>query len=289
MDELKDMDFSLSVIIPNYNNEKYIGTCLDSILEQSHVPDEIIVVDDCSIDHSRDIISEYARNNKIIRPLFLSSNGGVSNARNKGLEIAESTYVTFIDADDFYFNKEKLKNEMTLIKHHKSKGKDIVAYSITAIVNTEGNLAPNRINRKWSKKQFVKGKSFVTLISMSKQMRVPRDYCIRKDILNKVGAYSFYKNFYEDLDLLMRIAESGLEFYCTYKFGTAYRRSEGGLSLGKKGEHKKTIEEIQKSYYKKLNFWEKVECCGKSFAYKTKTILISKIMIPVRDFVRRAR
>ena len=61
-----------------------------------------------------------------------------------------------------------------------------------------------------------------TLISLSKQKRVPRDYCIRKETVLKVGAYNYPRNFYEDLDLLMRLARIGVFFQPTYETGTAF-------------------------------------------------------------------
>ncbi len=92
---------------------------------------------------------------------------------------------------------------------------------------------------------------------MPKSFCRTRDYCIKKDLLKKVGAYSFYKDFYEDLDLLMRIAESGTEYYCTYYYGTAYRQTENGLSKRPRSEHESTINEIVKNYYTKLFFKDK--------------------------------
>ncbi len=98
---------SLTVIIPNYNNEKYIGKCIKSVLSQSLLPDEIIIVDDCSTDSSKQIIKEFAENNARIKPFFLEENGGVSHARNYGIKRSEGEYITFLDADDYYCNKKK--------------------------------------------------------------------------------------------------------------------------------------------------------------------------------------
>lgn len=287
MSDSKQKEYSLAVIIPNYNNEKYLRKCIDSVLEQTLLPNEIIVVDDCSTDNSRKIIIEYEQKYSIIKPLFLDKNCGVSNARNKGLEYASTRFVTFVDSDDFYYNKEKLKNEMTLIKSYESNGKDIVAYSVVARVDKEGKLFPGRHNRKWRKVQFVKGKSLVTLVSMTKQARVPRDYCIKKDVLQSVGAYSFYKNFYEDLDLLMRIAETGIEYFCTYEYGTAYRQTESGLSKKKESEHISTIKEIKSNYYQRLSATEKLECCMRVLIHKIYSVVKIKILVSFRDFVKK--
>ena len=100
------MNYSLAVIIPNYNKEKYLNKCIESVLNQSLQPDEIIVVDDVSTDNSRTILKELQDKHAIVRAIFLEQNGGVSNARNVGLMNAETEYVTFLDSDDYYFNKK---------------------------------------------------------------------------------------------------------------------------------------------------------------------------------------
>ena len=91
-----------------------------------------------------------------------------------------------------------------------------------------------------------------TLISLSKQKRVPRDYCIRKETVLKVGAYNYPRNFYEDLDLLMRLARIGVFFQPTYETGTAYRQLHNGLSGKKATDHSKEIRIICDHYMKDL-------------------------------------
>lgn len=92
----------LSFIVPIYNAEKYIKECLDSLLEQdlSNKEYEIICVNDGSTDQSLKILADYENSNNSIR-IINKENGGVSSARNKGLEVAAGEYVWFIDADDF--------------------------------------------------------------------------------------------------------------------------------------------------------------------------------------------
>lgn len=91
----------ISVIIPVYNVEKYIGNCISSILNQN-VNDflEIILIDDGSSDDSLSVIKEFERNYKNIK-VIAQSNKGVSAARNVGMKNAEGKYVYFVDSDDF--------------------------------------------------------------------------------------------------------------------------------------------------------------------------------------------
>lgn len=90
----------VSVIIPAYNIEDYIGRCLDSIISQTYKNLEIIVVDDGSRDYTGEILDNYAKKDRRIKVIH-KENGGVSSARNKGIEAAEGDYIGFIDGDDF--------------------------------------------------------------------------------------------------------------------------------------------------------------------------------------------
>lgn len=249
---------SLTVIIPNYNKSSYIKECVESIEKQSLIPNEIVIVDDCSTDNSREAIINLSKEYDNIKYIFLNKNGGVSAARNLGLQMASSEYVTFIDSDDFYINKDKIKNEMEIIS--KNPSKQTIAYSVTITVDSQGAITNTPFNRKWHRREFVKGECFVMLISTLKQSRVPRDYCVKKDYLCQIGAYSYKKNFYEDLDLVMRLAEGGAIFECTYQPGTAYRQTGNGLSSKTTKEHREERKNICGSYFKKLSFGKKILC-----------------------------
>ena len=90
----------ISVIVPIYNVELYIHKCVDSILAQSYANLEIILVNDGSTDGCSKICDEYAANNPRIMVLH-KENGGLSDARNAGLNIASGEYIGFVDGDDF--------------------------------------------------------------------------------------------------------------------------------------------------------------------------------------------
>lgn len=90
---------TISIIIPVYNSEKFLRECLDSIIAQAYTDWECILIDDGSIDYSGHICDEYASCDKRFIVIH-KPNGGVSSARNKGLELARGTWVSFIDSDD---------------------------------------------------------------------------------------------------------------------------------------------------------------------------------------------
>lgn len=89
----------ISVIVPIYNTEKYLDSCIQSVLNQTYSTWELILIDDGSTDQSGAIADKYEQIEKRIRVVH-KENAGVSNARNHGLDIAKGEYVTFLDADD---------------------------------------------------------------------------------------------------------------------------------------------------------------------------------------------
>lgn len=90
----------ISVIVPVYNVEKYLKRCIDSILAQSYRQLEIILVDDGSTDGSPVICDAYARQDDRVKVIH-KANGGLSDARNAGMEIATGDYIGFVDSDDW--------------------------------------------------------------------------------------------------------------------------------------------------------------------------------------------
>lgn len=90
----------ISVIVPVYNVEKYIRRCVDSILQQTHENLEIILVDDGSVDSSGVICDEFDRSDRRVKVVH-KENGGLSSARNAGLDVSTGDYIGFVDGDDY--------------------------------------------------------------------------------------------------------------------------------------------------------------------------------------------
>ena len=90
----------ISIIVPVYNAEKYIETCIESTLGQTFADFELILIDDGSVDQSPGMCDEYAQKDARIKVIH-QVNAGVSAARNSGLDAAEGEYVAFIDSDDW--------------------------------------------------------------------------------------------------------------------------------------------------------------------------------------------
>lgn len=109
------MEELISIIIPVYNVEKYIEECIKSVINQTYKKLEIILVDDGSTDNSGKICDEYSKKDDRIIVVH-KKNGGVSDARNYGIEVAKGKYISFIDSDD-YIEKDMYEFLYNLIKN----------------------------------------------------------------------------------------------------------------------------------------------------------------------------
>lgn len=122
------MAAKVSVIIPIYNVEKYIGATIQSVLDQTFQNFEIVVVDDGSLDRSADICKQFSdRRIRVIR----QPNCGVSTARNVGIEAARGEYIAFLDGDDLWF-PTKLEQQVAHLDRHPELG---VSFTWSAFID----------------------------------------------------------------------------------------------------------------------------------------------------------
>lgn len=121
----------VSVIIPVYNAEKYIDQTLMSVFSQTYKEIEIVLVDDCSVDSSVEIISKHMIAHPEIVYFRQPENLGAGAARNKALELSTGQYIAFLDSDDFWL-PEKTERQIALMKQKNSP------FSYTAIEMVDG-------------------------------------------------------------------------------------------------------------------------------------------------------
>lgn len=138
----------LSVVVPVYNVEAYLRQCIDSILGQTLQEMEIILVDDGSTDRSAAICDEYAEVDPRVK-VFHQKNTGLVGARKKGVELSSSTYITFVDSDDF-IEKESYNCAFDSMK----KGIDIICFGITRYY--ENGKAPEAEHSLFDEKIYQK-------------------------------------------------------------------------------------------------------------------------------------
>ena len=108
----------ISIIIPAYNCEAYIGECLDSLLAQSHKDLEVICVDDGSRDNTRAVLEQYAASDDRIVLILRDQNKGISASRNEALKIARGEWVMFVDSDDWIAPGNCRLALETAVQHH---------------------------------------------------------------------------------------------------------------------------------------------------------------------------
>ena len=136
-----------SIIIPIYKVEQYLRQCIDSVLAQTYTNFEIILVDDGSPDGCPAICDEYANKDSRIKVIH-KPNGGLSDARNAGLEVAKGEYVMFLDSDDWWDDKDSLCKIAVSIK---ASGADITIIGMKKYFSQEHRIGDVRTPKKCDK------------------------------------------------------------------------------------------------------------------------------------------
>lgn len=137
----------ISIIIPVYKVEAYIGKCIESILSQSYSDFELLLIDDGSPDKSGEICDEYTKKDTRVNVIHIK-NGGPSNARNIGLTMASGSYVCFIDSDD-WVEKDFL---LHLIDNYEKNGFGVVIAG--HIRDGKTQIVKSHREKKYLKKDF---------------------------------------------------------------------------------------------------------------------------------------
>ena len=160
----------LSIIIPVYQVEQTIRRCIDSILSQSFTDWEIILVNDGSPDGCPNICDEYDKNYEKIRVIH-KENGGLSDARNVGIDDAKGEYVTFVDSDD-YLGDDTLKKVMRLVDIHPEY--DILEYPVFehfTLMDNERQLVFDNCEYRDMRKYWLEGKAYTHTYACNKIFR----------------------------------------------------------------------------------------------------------------------
>ena len=198
-----------SIIVPVYNVEKLIHKCIDSLICQTYEDIEIILVDDGSTDNSSYICDEYADKDKRIRVIH-KKNGGLSDARNVGIDIASGDYILFVDSDD-YIETDTCKK---LLKYTKMDCDIIIADAVI-----EGGIAS--IEHITLCDQILTGKEY--LKTALKSGKAPMAVCLNayKTKFLKENEFNFKTGIlHEDEQFTPRVllkaesvVNSNIEFY----------------------------------------------------------------------------
>jgi glycosyltransferase involved in cell wall biosynthesis len=151
---------TISIIVPVYNVEPYLGKCLESIMEQTFKDFEVILINDGSTDKSGVICNEFALRDKRFKVLN-KENGGLSSARNAGLKIAQGEYISFVDGDDWIEKNMHLE----MYTHCIATGSDISICKFGREINNKINFDVEKkyikeMNNKEGISELFKGKLY---------------------------------------------------------------------------------------------------------------------------------
>ena len=208
---------TISVVIPNYNREQYIGATLESILSQTKVPEEIIVIDDGSTDASEDVVRSYEPHVRLIK----QSNQGPGAARNHGLKLATGEFIQFFDSDDL-LTENKLETQAKALT---SSGADM-AYGPWA------KVAINHSVIKFHETVIQQGALPTTHKPLTWFLRgwvsVFQACLFRTAMIRQVGGYREDLMPTEDSELLFRILSSGAKLLHVPDSLVLYRVHDGG-------------------------------------------------------------
>lgn len=187
----------ISVVIPAYNREKTIVKCLDSVLNQTYQPFEVIVVDDASNDNTVKLVEEYPSD--IVKLVKCNKNSGAQTARNIGIKAAKGDWIAFQDSDDIWL-PDKLE-----------KQKEAIEKSNFEV------CAGGGIWKKGDKEEyiFLNGKSgnvYKDILELKTYILYPT-LLIKKDLLEKIGYLDEKVEAYQELDTAIRLSKENRFVY----------------------------------------------------------------------------
>jgi glycosyltransferase involved in cell wall biosynthesis len=212
----------VSVIIPAYNGERFIGRTLKSVLSQTHEPLEVVVVDDGSTDKTPLIVEEAAARDSRIRR-FRIQNSGVAAARNFGINQARGELIAPLDADDLW-HPQKLALQVEVMRNSSTRVGLVYCWSLD-IDENDRIIAP--VRDKCSVEGFVAGE----LASRNNFLENGSVPLIRRSYLDAVGGYDMSSRYVgsEDWKLYFALAEI-CEFAVVPSHLVGYRRLSTGMS-----------------------------------------------------------
>ena len=210
---------SVSMIVPAFNAERYIGFTIESLLRQTHADLEVIVVDDGSTDRTHDIACGYAAEDSRITVLT-QRNAGVATARNRAIEVAKGEFLGFVDADDIW---HPTAVEKMLGRFERTSPDVGVVYTWSTDIDEE--------NRSIGGVHVSSANGHVyPLLIFHNFLGNASSTIIRKRSLEAIGGYrSEFEHGCEDLDLYLRLA-ARFDYEVVPEFLVAYRRTPGAMS-----------------------------------------------------------
>ena len=234
-----------SVIIPIYKVEQYLRQCVDSVLAQTYKDLEIILVDDGSPDGCPAICDKYANRDNRIKVIH-TPNGGLSDARNRGLEAATGEYVIFLDSDDYYNNADFITSVAEFLA---TKPVDLLCHQRQKFIDGCDNQMMQPVPYSQEEVDEADYGRLVGKLSACDHLDanaslkvIHRHFLIDNQIWFKKGIYS------EDVDWYIRVLIKAKSMYVTNSKAYCYRLRAGSIS------HSITLKNIQDLFFSVENY-----------------------------------
>ena len=233
----------ISIIVPIYNVEKYLRQCLDSIQNQTYQNFECLLINDGSPDNSADICREYLEKDSRFK-YFEKENGGVSSARNLGIECSGGTYITFIDADDWVDSDylEVLYNALI------DENADISVSTYKRFHMADNCWYIHSFQRGYEKRVFTNQElidEFIALDTFDYSYRFVCGKLVRKCLLDKI-AFNEKTTLGEDMEFWLKLYLISNKIVYVNRDSYVYRVDNVNRHFG--------LEKIRSDIQQRLNF-----------------------------------
>lgn len=237
----------VSVIIPVYNGEKFIGETIESVQSQSIDDLEILVVDDCSVDNTAAIVGSYVDSDPRVVFFRLTRNEGVAAARNQALKMARGRYIAYLDSDDLWL-PNKLERQIAFLEE-KGEGACFTSYETIEEDGAHRNCVhvPSRIGYR----QFLKNTITCSHTLLFDTEIIDKALLVMPDI--RKG---------QDFATWLQVMKAGHVFFGLDEVLAKYRKRSGSLSSNKWAAVRRTwniyrnVEHLSIPYSAYCQFWQ---------------------------------
>ena len=231
----------VSIVLTNYNGEKYVGKAIESVLSQTYSNWELIMIDDASTDRSLSVLRQYQ--DPRIRIEALSANSQVSYGHNVGNSMAQGTYIATIDNDDIW-HEDKLEKQVRYMEEHPNVG---VCFTLLDLIDGEGRPTEdqmelsifeveNRSREEWLHELLTQGNHLLNDSSL-----------IRASVLREIGENDLCLLQLHDLDIWLKIPQIA-EMYILQEPLVHYRWFSGSGSISQPSDRNNNRTYFEYSY-----------------------------------------
>ena len=225
----------ISIIIPAYNADKYLANTIQSVINQTYIDWEIIIINDGSTDGTLELINNFKDKDSRIK-VFSHENAGVAHSRNRGIAEAKGEFIAFLDADDLW-TPDKLEMQLKVLQENPEAG---VAYSWVDYIDETGKfLYPGS-------HITVNGDAYPKLL-INNFLENGSNPLVRREALEKIGKFDVNLPPAEDWDLYLRLARES-EFVAIPKPQILYRLCTNSCSANIIKMETQVLRVIEKAY-----------------------------------------